>query len=106
MFSKIDLPPLLREELETRFHSIPKRRDPEILKEVKRAMAKSGSSALSEAAITFIRDEVADSVKVIEKDKYMLADPYLAYHKDALKYALNNVLIAGLMGSISAMLQR
>lgn len=104
MSSKIDLPPLVREELETRFHSIPRRRDPDVFKEVKRAVAKSGASDLSEEAVAFIRDEIQDSVNVIEKDKYLSADPFTKYHKDALMYALKNVLTASLLASISAML--
>lgn len=105
MIAKIDLPPLVREELETRFHSIPRRRNPELLKEAKRAIAKSGASDLSEEAVAFIRDEIQDSVNVIEKDKYLSADPFTKYHKDALMYALKNVLTASLMASIKAMLQ-
>ena len=64
-------------------------------------MTRHGATDLSEAAVNMIREEVKDSVSVIERDKYMSADPYLSYHKDALKYALNNVLIASLMASIN-----
>jgi hypothetical protein len=101
---KIDLPPMLREELETRLHSVSRRRDPSLVKEVRLALSREGVSELSDAAVDLIRQEVADAVKLIEADKHMSNDPYLKYHKDALKYALNNVLIASLVASIGELI--
>lgn len=100
--AKIDLPPLLREELETRFHSVRRSRDSGLVNEIKKALGKSGDSDLSEGAINLIREEVKEAITMIEKDKYLSKDPHISYHKDALKYALNNVLLARACENLSA----
>lgn len=88
----LDIPPLAREELESRImHMGRGKKNPTAARETLKAIKQSGKMKVSPETAAFILEELMAAKKMLTTDPHMRSDPYFQYQLLGIKQALKNL---------------
>lgn len=89
---QLDIPPLAREELESRIMSLGRgKKNPTAARETLKAIKHSGPVRVSPETAAFIYEELLAAKKMMSTDPHMRSDPYFQYQLLGINTALKNM---------------